>query len=630
MTTQRTVSTLVSIALIAACAAPGLAQQRAGSDGRALDANPQVGARTNSQIGPSPLDYRLRNTLVTGNAGAGQSLQIEAPYRSEFEFGDRLGSDDLFQFQRDSIQSAPARLNAPRAGAVNLGGGTAVFRSYTNAPPVITGALSPERLAPIGGSYGYSQLEGSTLLTDANRYTQVAPADALPQLPGRVLEVTADPLLGLRQRAIPRDYPLDRLAPTTAPRPRDFTPTGEEPADSRANFRVEPPRYVPLLAAPALSPIEGQSLLAPDQPATQLGMTAILGRQMQGRLGAERADRLDPVVEQRLQRVGENLLNRAAIAQQSQTPSPYTDLLTAVQDPRAAQEQAEANRGERPTMTFELEEQQLRQAEEQRAEALRRAYGLPVEEDKAADSAAPVPGATPEDGPALPEDSSLSELIDRLNYELPPLQSLAGDSDSRAAAQMKQAEQHLQQEEYFEAERLYRQALQTSGDPLAQVGLVHAQLGAGLIRSAALNLRQLFEQHPEVIAARYSKNLLPPEDRLNWVRGELESMLTGDAAAEAAIMLAYLGYQVDSRQLVRYGLATAEARAPRDPLLPVLRSIWLDDSRPLHRSSDNPGLQPSRIPAPADQAGGSGSPSQSLPPADSTVTPSTADVEDQQ
>ena len=44
-------------------------------------------------------------------------------------------------------------------------------------------------------------------------------------------------------------------------------------------------------------------------------------------------------------------------------------------------------------------------------------------------------------------------------------------------------------------------------------------------------------------------------------------------------MMAYLGYQVDSRQLIRYGLAVAESRAPKDPLRPLLRRIWLTDQR---------------------------------------------------
>ena len=51
------------------------------------------------------------------------------------------------------------------------------------------------------------------------------------------------------------------------------------------------------------------------------------------------------------------------------------------------------------------------------------------------------------------------------------------------------------------------------------------------------------------------------------------------SSAEPGLMMAYLGYQVGSRQLIRYGLAVGEARAPKDPLFPLLRRIWLDEQR---------------------------------------------------
>jgi hypothetical protein len=97
-----------------------------------------------------------------------------------------------------------------------------------------------------------------------------------------------------------------------------------------------------------------------------------------------------------------------------------------------------------------------------------------------------------------------------------------------------------------------------------------------MIRSAAFNLRQLFESHPELIATRYGADLLPPADRMDWLQSELQRQIDRNASGlEAGLMLAYLGHQVESRQLVRYGLAVAEEAAPLDGLVPVLRRIWL-------------------------------------------------------
>ena len=101
-----------------------------------------------------------------------------------------------------------------------------------------------------------------------------------------------------------------------------------------------------------------------------------------------------------------------------------------------------------------------------------------------------------------------------------------------------------------------------------------------MIRSAAYNLRLLFQEHPELIAAKYDAKLLPAAARLKWVQAEVQKMIDDPAGnADAGLMLAYLGYQVDSQQLIRYGLANAEAMAPQDPLFPLLRRIWLDERK---------------------------------------------------
>jgi len=167
-----------------------------------------------------------------------------------------------------------------------------------------------------------------------------------------------------------------------------------------------------------------------------------------------------------------------------------------------------------------------------------------------------------------------------LNYDLPRLQSLASNRQTRVAETMREAEAALAEGRYLTAEARYRQLLrELKDDPMPRVGLIHAQLGAGMFRSAGMNLRALFVQHPELIAARYDARLLPPEDRLQWIQTELQNVISqGEGGPDAPLLLAYLGYQADSRQLVRYGLALAQAQSPRDPLLAVIREIWLDES----------------------------------------------------
>ena len=125
-----------------------------------------------------------------------------------------------------------------------------------------------------------------------------------------------------------------------------------------------------------------------------------------------------------------------------------------------------------------------------------------------------------------------------------------------------------------------------------------------MIRAASFNLRQLFEEHPELIATRYGQRLLPPGERLVWLQAELQRSIDASGAnAPSSIMMAYLGHQVESRQLVRYGLALAHEAQPDDALLPLLKRIWLND--------------------PADETSPPATPAPSSPPAPTTPTTDT-------
>ena len=50
----------------------------------------------------------------------------------------------------------------------------------------------------------------------------------------------------------------------------------------------------------------------------------------------------------------------------------------------------------------------------------------------------------------------------------------------------------------------------------------------------------------------------------------------GEGGKDAPLLMAYLGYQANSRLVVRHGLALAQSKSPKDPLLAVIREIWLD------------------------------------------------------
>ena len=195
-------------------------------------------------------------------------------------------------------------------------------------------------------------------------------------------------------------------------------------------------------------------------------------------------------------------------------------------------------------------------------------------------------------------------MIKTLDYELPSLETLAGQQKTRINRLMREAETHLINGRHFDAEENYQLVLiGMPRHPMARVGVIHAQLGAGMIRSAAVNLRVLFEQHPEMIATRYKENLLPRPERLQWVRREIEKVVRRSRQAETALLLAYLGYQTRQDDLAAYGLDLAQTRSPLDPLNILLRRIWLDQKRerpapavpPAEKAIDQPEIKAPEI-----------------------------------
>ena len=142
-----------------------------------------------------------------------------------------------------------------------------------------------------------------------------------------------------------------------------------------------------------------------------------------------------------------------------------------------------------------------------------------------------------------------------------------------------EAEQQLRNGEYFYAERHFRRALRfTPGHPLATAGLANAKLGAGLYISAALTLRTLLTNSPEMIDVRYEEGILPNTVRLNSAIESLRNRLTDKRDRNsAALLFAYIGHQTKNKEMVQQGLSIMAETQPDDKLLVLLKSVWLAD-----------------------------------------------------
>jgi len=178
-----------------------------------------------------------------------------------------------------------------------------------------------------------------------------------------------------------------------------------------------------------------------------------------------------------------------------------------------------------------------------------------------------------------------AERLDRLaravDYDIAPVKSLTASTDEQTRQMLTRAEMHMAAEDYLLAEATYRALLELRpGDPMTRVGLVHAQLGAGMMRSAGRSLYELLTEHPELIAARYDVKLLSAPKRLKQAKDELQAMLPKDKTGRCALLLAYIGYQLSDTTLLRSGLDEAAERLPADVLPQLLRRVWLEGGKP--------------------------------------------------
>jgi len=154
---------------------------------------------------------------------------------------------------------------------------------------------------------------------------------------------------------------------------------------------------------------------------------------------------------------------------------------------------------------------------------------------------------------------------------------LTSEQKNRFNELVAQAEQQLRNGEYFYAEMQFRKALRfTPGHPLTTAGLANAQLGAGLYISAALTLRSLMMKNPEMIDVRYEGGILPNPVRLNSVIDSLRNRLTEMRDRNSvALLFAYIGHQINNKEMVQQGLSIMAETDPKDNLLVILKGVWL-------------------------------------------------------
>ena len=173
---------------------------------------------------------------------------------------------------------------------------------------------------------------------------------------------------------------------------------------------------------------------------------------------------------------------------------------------------------------------------------------------------------------------SMQNLIKAIDLSYIELSSFSGKSKKDYInGWLKTAENLMAEEDYFRAQKIYHSILIVKpGHPLARVGIIHAQLGSGMVRSAVYNLRKLFVDHPELLKIKYKGSVIPTDQRMKEVRVNLEKLVKISRTNDAAIALAYIAFQGNSPKLISYALDIAQTQNPKDTLVFLLRKLWVE------------------------------------------------------
>lgn len=606
-TPMRTIALLLAACGLAAGAVPARAQNALGS-GRALDANLQQGGGRINPPGRNSnfaQEVRLRNAIVTGNAPGGASFRGDAGYLAADDFRGNTGENTLYDFQRDSLYSGLAtrgirNIDALRAQMSLATGGAPTFNtgglfiqragagasvadlSYSqpslSIDPFATRVGSMRSTAAFVGSQSIEpQFFGSTQDQNGQPY-------AIGSSPLR--GVIAQPLLVNNEPAV---APLPTIPGADAVPSTNTTRPATPGAPGAAGQAQQQPGGLTFNPADLRADDDEQPALRPGQ----VNQTPTTGRV---------SDAVEP------QSLGtNNISNRLA------PRSAYDSVIagfTAPADAVAAETDADAA----PPTPGSIPDIELPAGDApadgtpggpgstsanflQRVENLRREIlGLPpLGEDEPEDQGAqPLKVIDPETGEEV-EPPAKSEALRSVRERAaqtfgeaaaPALDTLvpSGADPTLYNRYLREGENMLRAERWFDAEEAFTRAInRRTGDPIASAGRVSAQLGASMYLSAIVNLRALFSAHPEMAAVKFREGLFLSGERLQQVVLYLrdEAAKNRPFARDAAVLLAYIGYQTgDSREVknafAAYDLNAMNLSVEPDPLVEMLKGAWMD------------------------------------------------------
>lgn len=530
--------------------------QNALGDGRALDANPGVNqGRTNpTRTNTIEDQIRLNNAIITGNAPGGRSFRGYVGYTGTGDFRGRAGSDTLYSFRRDSAYSGVSGTGVRGSDALRYQFG---MTTGANVPSFMASGLQATRASTAATA-------SAALLRSTSEF--VAAQTSRPSLVGSRQDewgaefvAKASPLLGVTWVKT-GESPLATASPSTR------TPGGPSTA---ANFTGQE------------SSVRGVSGVLDRSPqALPTGQQKSPGQASPEQPGSTDANPAGAATRI----LPENLAVRSQ-AYTSATESFRTALGSSAPSPSANERAATSAP---VAQTYELQMERLRRMMAGKPELTdrerlqqdldrRQRSGFDqtkVTQDQPSESATKPSQAAAADAPK-PGDTLTPEVVGALRsvgtkrvekLAVQPLDPKDQANDPAAYTHMMtEGEELLGRGRYFDSEERFTRALAAmSRDPMARAGRLNSQLGSAMFLSAATNYRELIKDFPELAAMRFAANLIPKAERLDQIstilRDDLKRNQSG-LGRDAALLLAYVGYQRGDEKTMNEGLSEFQQRS---------------------------------------------------------------------
>jgi hypothetical protein len=612
--------TLMATALLVSLSGTASAQNALGT-GNALDANSGQSGRSNYQRPNFSQELNFRNSVATGNAAGGLSFRGDLGYRAAGEFTGALGSDSLFAFRRDSLYSGLAGMGIRGTDALqyqfalttgsttprNLTGNLSLSReSYYNSAPFTPGSGSSSR------DSGDFTIGIDQQAADLNRQgNQLGVPDPLTASALQVLE--SSPILG-SLRSSSTYQTTSNLQPS-------LLSVYTEGVDRKPVGLIASPLLgitsTPLVqeAPKRANPLVVRPMNADTDPTTPGGFESTrvvtsydaLVEQMQSRVDKLRESKkpADPTGTMPAES-NEDWLTRQMkdLREKIFGRQPANDGDPALKDPNAtgATSVDDPNSATDPKANPALNPDGI-DIPTQRAAPIDPITGLPTvfkrsdpsdEEDQGFKSSQ----MDRYDPNAIAIDPQTLEVLrGNAAQEVGQLMDPGAMNRDLFSEHITTGERLLSEGRYFDAEERFTHALSLKPlDVSSQLGRFHAQIGAGMVLSASVNLQSMFSQNPEVIASRYSGKLLPSRERLDLViarlkeRAGLSSHELSTRSLEGArirvsssLLLAYIGYQINDRVIIEQGLKLVkELGSDTDRrFASLLAQVWLGQDIPV-------------------------------------------------